>query len=492
MAVAEQILNLQPLTDTRPDRALVHDAQSGDPAAASALVERYYRRIYSFVSHLTYGRANAEDLTQEVFARALKALGRFNGQYQFEHWLLRIAKNLCIDEARRSAHSPEPTDPTELSELEGIPAPDYVWESVSRDMVASVVHRALMALPPRQRTILAMREMEDMSYADIAQVVGTNPRGVEATLRRARLRFRAEVARAEAIEEGQATCRRVLRLVTDDPEAPRCDEEAASHLARCASCRRATRTAGTGGPVIRPVRAFGFLPLFGLGSLLKAHPATAPLRRAADRMREVATIAGLGTGAVALPLARMAEVTAGVVLATTVTLVPAVAALQPAATPVTLAAQAASPALPAPFVPVESVLFKASASSPVVSTAPAAATTAASASSASTAPSVVTPQAPIPSLLGPLGADPGALIATTLNNVASVTSILTAQLTQVAQLANATVAEVTSALPPALEPVVAPATKATQQLTGTLGQTLNTVTKGVQQTATQVTTPSHP
>lgn len=487
MAVAEQLLNLQPLADTRPDRALVHEAQAGDATAASALVERYYRRIYSFVAHLTYGRANAEDLTQEVFARALKALSRFNGQYQFEHWLLRIAKNLCIDEARRNAHSAEPTDPTELSELDGIPAPDYVWESVSRDMVATVVHRALMALPPRQRTILAMREMEDMSYADIAQVVGTNPRGVEATLRRARLRFRAEVARAEAIEQGQATCRRVLRLVTDDPEAPRSDEEAASHLARCASCRRATRT-GVSAP--RPIRAFGFLPLL---SLLKGHHATASFasfRRAADRLREVAMVAGLGTGAAALPLARMAEVTAGVVLATTVTLVPAVIALQPAATTVAVAAPAAAPTLQVASVPVESVLYKASSSSPVVSIAPSA-SVAPSSPTASTAPSIVTPDAPTPSLLGPLGVDPGALIATTLSNVASVTSILTQQLNQVAQLANTTVAEVTNALPPALAPITAPVTKATQQLTGGLNQTLNTVTKGVQQTTAQLTTPSH-
>ena len=147
MAVAERILHLRPDADTRPDRALVREAQHGRAEAATVLYQRYYPRIYSFVSHLTYGRANAEDLTQEVFVRALKALGRFNGQYQFEHWLLRIAKNLCIDEARRNVRQPALTDPRELPELEGIPAPDYVWESVSRDMVATVVHRALQKSP---------------------------------------------------------------------------------------------------------------------------------------------------------------------------------------------------------------------------------------------------------------------------------------------------------------------------------------------------------
>ncbi len=75
-------------------------AQRGDQRAAGVLIERYYGRIYSFVSHMG-ANGHAEDFTQEVFARALTALPRFNGTYQVGPWLLRIAKNLCIDESRR-------------------------------------------------------------------------------------------------------------------------------------------------------------------------------------------------------------------------------------------------------------------------------------------------------------------------------------------------------------------------------------------------------
>src|SRR5260370_18606949 len=114
MAVAGRLLPLRPAPDPRPDRALVYEAQHGREEAATVLYQRYYPRIYSFVSHLTYGRANAEDLTQEVFVRALKALGRFNGQDRFEHWLLRIAKNLCIAEARGNARQPALTLPPKL------------------------------------------------------------------------------------------------------------------------------------------------------------------------------------------------------------------------------------------------------------------------------------------------------------------------------------------------------------------------------------------
>jgi RNA polymerase sigma-70 factor (ECF subfamily) len=472
MAVAERILNLRPLADTRPDRALVWDAQHGRADAATALIERYYPRIYSFVSHLTYGRANAEDLTQEVFARALKALGRFNGQYQFEHWLLRIAKNLCIDEARRNVRSAEPTDPDELPELEGVPAPDYVWESVSRELVASVVRRALAALPSRQRAVLIMREMEGMSYADIAQVVGTNPRGVEATLSRARARLRMEIARAESIEEGQAACRRVLRLVHDDPAASR-SEEAAAHLAHCAECRRAARAAGGG-----VSRAFGAVPLLGL---LRGWPAlhgratalSESLRRVAERARASIVLSGLGsTAALAAPFTRMAEVTTGVLVATVVVAGPTMAAVAPATTTASYVAPAQ---IQVASVPSISVLYRATTASQVVSIAP----TMFQQASTPITPSIVdnpSAEAQAPGLLGSLGlGSVGTAVDTAVGNAASITSILTDQLNQVSQLADSASAELMAPLGGAMAPVTSAVTETVTTVTGGVG----TLLKGV-------------
>jgi len=483
MAVAERILNLRPLADTRPDRALVHEAQHGDPDASSVLIERYYPRIYSFVSHLTYGRGSAEDLTQEVFARALKALGRFNGQYQFEHWLLRIAKNLCIDEARRNVRSPELTDPGELPELEGVPAPDYVWESVSQELVASVVRRALSALPSRQRAVLVMREMEGMSYADIAQVIGTNPRGVEATLRRARMRFRMEIARAESVEQGQAACRRVLRLVADDPAGSR-SEEAATHLAHCAECRRASRAVQGG-----PSRAFGFIPLAGL---LKGWSAlqhggssfSASLRRAGSRVKDASLIAGLGLGggaALTAPLARMAEVTTGVLVATVVVVAP----MSQVAAPVTTTATSYVPPvqLQVASVPSVALLYKASTSSQQVSST----RTVFSTSTAPTTPSIVdTPSivsSASPDLVGTLNAATGGLVNGALGGVENITSILTSQLDAVSQLTNSTVAEITAPLNSAA-PVISAVTSTVTNLTNGVGSLLNGVGSGVQSLTT--------
>ncbi len=480
MAVAERILNLRPLADTRPDRALVKEAQSGDPGASSVLIERYYPRVYSFVAHLTYSRASAEDLTQEVFTRALKALGRFNGQYQFEHWLLRIAKNLCIDEARRYGRSPEPTDPGELPELEGIPAPDYVWETVSQELVASVVRRALSALPSRQRAVLVLREMEGMSYADIAQVIGTNPRGVEATLRRARVRFRMEIAHAESVEEGQAACRRVLRLVADDPAGSR-SEEAAQHLAQCAECRRAAR-ASQG----RPARAFGFIPLVGLlkGWSALQHGGSAlgsSLRRATSRVRDASMMAGLGLGGgavMAAPLARMAEVTGGVLVATVVVVAP----MSQAAAPVATSAPTYVPApaqLQVASVPSVALLYRASAASQQVSST----RTFFQTSSAPITPSVVGPQqimaASSPDLAGTLSTVTDNLVNEAVSGVESITTILTAQLAAVNQLANSTVAEVSSPLTSLAQPVLSTVTGTVNGVSAGVGGLLNGVGTGV-------------
>src|SRR5437773_4480670 len=239
--------------------------------------------------------------------------------------------------------------------------------------------------------------MEGMSYADIAQVVGTNPRGVEATLRRARARFRTEVSRAESAEVARATCRRVLRLVGDDPQASR-SEEAAAHLAHCADCRRQARLGVDGRPSVAS-RAFGFFPpLFGLGrlaALFRPSAVTPSIRRVSDRARDALALAGPGSSALAAPIVRMAEVAGGVLVATVVTMSPTFSTTaHPPGTTVSTASEAAAPQQ-VQSVPSTSLLFRASPTSPVTA-GPA---------------SVTRPSAPVlttPSLLGasPSGGGP--------------------------------------------------------------------------------------
>lgn len=255
MALAADILEFVRPVERRSDRSLVRDAQSGKPDAAAALVERYYPRIHSFVNYFSPRFISAEDMTQEVFTRALAALGRFNGNYRVESWLLRIARNLCIDEARRRPHHPEPVDPITLPDLEPAPvAGDKVWDSVSQALAAKAIKAALEKLPERQRMVLILREIEGMSYSAIAEMAGTNVRGVEATLRRARARFRMAIADAEASEGRTAVCKQTLRLIANDTSKT----AVATHLDGCADCKERSEK-------IRAAdRAFGLLPPLAL------------------------------------------------------------------------------------------------------------------------------------------------------------------------------------------------------------------------------------
>lgn len=258
MAVAERLLQ-NGLFDLRSDKSLVRAAQSGRSDAYAALVTRYYPKVYSFVSHLlsTYrhraSAPSAEDLTQEVFTKALNALARFNGDYRFGPWLLRIARNLCVDETRRDSHRAEPADPIELCNMEpAAAARDDVWESISKSEVVEVVRKALSRLPMRQRTVLILREIEGWSYADIAPVVGTNVRGVEATLRRARARFRLEASNFETDESERAICRRVAHLAAAEPS--RFTQTERAHIERCDKCRLRTSR------IRSAEKLFGLLP----------------------------------------------------------------------------------------------------------------------------------------------------------------------------------------------------------------------------------------
>lgn len=350
MAVAERILDLAHL-DARSDRALVRDAQAGRSDAAAVLIRRYYPRVYSFVSYLTGGRGSAEDLTQEVFTRALSALDRFNGTYRFGPWLLRIARNLTIDESRRDVHRPRPTDPSELPQLEVEPRNDNVWDHVSADLATSVVHRALATLPPRQRAVLVLREIDGMSYADIAQVVGTNERGVEGTLRRARARFRLEVARAEAEEGSRAVCKRTLRLIAGETESS-ASSGADVHLSRCPACRARSssiRSADKIFGVLPPVaiggsglsEVLGALPgkpkgSRGLLELLRQAQAASPVAQVFEVAASLALAAAVSIASVAGNATRVASSARSV--APRVVLEPAPAALE-AAAPAGVAAQ---------------------------------------------------------------------------------------------------------------------------------------------------------
>jgi RNA polymerase sigma-70 factor (ECF subfamily) len=165
------------VSDREIDRQLVTRAQRGDKRAFELLVEKYQRKLARLLSRFIRDPAEVEDVTQEAFIKAYRALPAFRGDSAFYTWLYRIgintAKNYLMAMGRRAPTSTE----IEAEEAEGfeegeqlrdINTPESVLLS---NEIAETVNATIEQLPEELRTAIQMREIEGMSYEDIAKAM---------------------------------------------------------------------------------------------------------------------------------------------------------------------------------------------------------------------------------------------------------------------------------------------------------------------------------
>lgn len=164
-------------TDREIDQALVAKAQAGDKRAFGLLVEKYQRKLVRLLSRYIRDAAEVEDVAQEAFIKAYRALPAFRGESAFYTWLYRIgintAKNHLVATGRRAPTSTgvEAEDAEGLDEgeqLRDINTPESVLLSKE---IATTVNGAIDELPEELRTAIQLREMEGMSYEDIAKIM---------------------------------------------------------------------------------------------------------------------------------------------------------------------------------------------------------------------------------------------------------------------------------------------------------------------------------
>lgn len=177
----------------RSDQALVQRVQNGDQQAFELLVAKYQRRIFRLISRFVRDPATAEDIAQETFLRAYRAIGRFRGESQFYTWLYRIAVNTAKRSALAGSRDPvlqenatqqESEEPFARQEqLTTLDTPEAVM--ASRE-IADTVNAAMDALPDELRTAIALREIEGLSYDEIAQLMGCPVGTVRSRIFRAR------------------------------------------------------------------------------------------------------------------------------------------------------------------------------------------------------------------------------------------------------------------------------------------------------------------
>ncbi|MFO7942461.1 MAG: sigma-70 family RNA polymerase sigma factor [Bacillota bacterium] len=174
------------------EERLVDLARSGDVSAFESLVEEYDGRIYNMAFRMLGNPEDARDVTQETFLKAYSSLSRFRGDSSFSTWVYRIAKNACLDFLRRRSRGTvfsldQPLD-TEEGELERqVPGDLPDPEEVALDSeVRRAVSEAIANLPPHHRSIIVLRDIEDLSYEEIAEVLEVELGTVKSRLYRAR------------------------------------------------------------------------------------------------------------------------------------------------------------------------------------------------------------------------------------------------------------------------------------------------------------------
>lgn len=160
-------------------------AQRGDVAAFSELVARYQDRIFRFLVRLTRSQDDAMELTQETFLSAYQAMARWRPEARVSTWFFRIARNQAFDWLRRRKRVAFVAlqDEQDLGIADPAPTPDAVLETVQR---LHGLERALARLPLEHREILLLREIEEMSYEDIAEVLDISLGTVKSRIARAR------------------------------------------------------------------------------------------------------------------------------------------------------------------------------------------------------------------------------------------------------------------------------------------------------------------
>jgi RNA polymerase sigma factor (sigma-70 family) len=165
------------------DNECVTRAQRGDKSAFTELVARYQDRIYRFLVRLTRSEDDALELTQETFLRAFQALTRWQPHALFSTWLFRVARNLAFDLLRRHKHVEFVQLEDDLDISDPGSEPDAALATAQR---YRMLEAALARLPAEHREILLLREIEEMSYEEIAAVLGLNPGTVKSRIARAR------------------------------------------------------------------------------------------------------------------------------------------------------------------------------------------------------------------------------------------------------------------------------------------------------------------
>jgi RNA polymerase sigma-70 factor (ECF subfamily) len=179
-------------TSPDPDADLMLRVKQGDAAAFESLVEKYKQAVMNFVYRTLPDATEAEDLAQHVFLQVFKSAHRYEASAKFTTWLFTIARNLCLNEIRRRIRHPaDSLDETYPDGDQPIRQPEETKNFAPPDALLHAelerkIEDALAALPEKQRTAILLCRGDELSYEDIAKVLGCSVSATKSLIHRGR------------------------------------------------------------------------------------------------------------------------------------------------------------------------------------------------------------------------------------------------------------------------------------------------------------------
>lgn len=176
-----------------PDAALMLRVKQGDTDAFTELVEKYKQPVMNLVYRTVHDATEAEDLAQNVFVQVFKSASRYQSTAKFSTWLFTIARNLCLNEIRRRSRHPAESLDAPHPEHEDQPLRQFEDkrtfsppESLLHGELAGKIQEALADLPENQRSAILLCRQEELSYEEIAEVLGCSVSATKSLIHRGR------------------------------------------------------------------------------------------------------------------------------------------------------------------------------------------------------------------------------------------------------------------------------------------------------------------
>jgi RNA polymerase sigma factor (sigma-70 family) len=194
----------QPRVEAPPadeDRSLVAKAQKGDLSAFDELIRRYQERVYATVYHMTSNHEDANDLTQETFVKAYKALPNFKGDSGFFTWVYRIAVNKTINFLKQRKNRLPGMSLNDLDfnaehdpDLVALVSENTPRRNVSLAELQEKLNEAMQKLSETHRLVVTLHDVQGMSHEEIGKIMGCNPGTVRSRLFYARQQLQASMS----------------------------------------------------------------------------------------------------------------------------------------------------------------------------------------------------------------------------------------------------------------------------------------------------------